>query len=567
MKIRYIQNIALGAFTIALTACDKDFLDTQMDTQPTPETVKTTRSSLYGFANAFYVPLSSAIGFTSLDNSFFDAATDDAQQTVSFAQDVIPFNQGTISEANPSVEISRYYSFYEGIRAANFFLDYSKSWRAMLSMNRDTVTDVINYERDKLFVSAYRGEAHIARAFYYSELIKRYGGVPIVESTYQQNGGNVNVPKSSYNEVVEYIVSEIDKYKDSLVVNWKTNGYEGQDGRFSKGSALAIKARVLLYAASPLNNTSNDPDKWVRAAIAARQVMTTTGLGYALHTGGYGHYFQENNSLTSPETILVIRRPASNDLERANYPISTRGGASGVTPSHNLVAEYELKGAADPKDIYKNRDPRLTETVVTNGSSWNGRTIEQSPGGADDMTKANTSLTGYYLKKFLAPNLDLVNNATRQHQWVAYRYAEVLLNYAEAMNEAYGPDATGVDPILSITARQALNMVRSRTGVVMPAVTAIGKDNFRIAVKHERRIELAFENHRYWDLLRWKNAETLLNQPIKGVKVTKNPDATFNYAVVDVAQRVFKTPAMYLLPFPRAEVVRSNGTLAQNPGY
>ncbi|RZK60722.1 MAG: RagB/SusD family nutrient uptake outer membrane protein [Pedobacter sp.] len=550
----------------ALAGCKKDFLNTQLDTAPTPETVLSTRTSLTGFANAFYAPMSSAISFTSLDNSFFDAATDDAQQTLSYAQGVIPFNQGTLSEANPSVEVNKYYSFYEGIRAANFFLDYSKGWKAMITKNRDTVTDVTNYTRDKLFISSYRGEAHIAKAFYYSELLKRYGGVPIINKTLQQSGDDTNVAKSSYDDVVNFIVSEIDNYKDSIALNWKTNGYSDQDGRFSKGSALAIKARVLLYAASPLHNPTNDQAKWARAAAAARDVMTTTGLGYSLHTAGYGNYFQGNNALASSETILAIRRAGGNDLERANYPISTSGGSSGVTPSHNLVAEYELKGSADPTDIYKNRDPRLAETIVTNGSTWNGRTIDQSVGGSDDMTKVNTSRTGYYIKKFLAPNLDLVNNATAQHQWIAFRYAEILLNYAEAMNEAFGPDNLAPDPASVMTARQAINMVRARAGVAMPAVVAADKSAMRLAIRHERRIELAFEDHRYWDLLRWNDASTLLNQPIRGVKVTKNPNGTFNYSVVDVATRVFRTP-MYYLPFPRAEVVRSNGSLVQNPGY
>lgn len=567
MKIRRQYLTFLFTGTLLISACKKDFLDTQMDTLPTPETIQTTRSSLTGFANAFYAPISFAVGFTTLDNSFFEAATDDAQQTLTFAQGVIPFNQATLSEANPSTEVSKYYACYEGIRAANFFLDYSKSWKAMITQNRDTLTDVTNYNKDKLFISAYRGEAHIARAYYYSELIKRYGGVPIVTKTLQQSGGDLSVPKSSYEDVVNYIVSEIDGYKDSLVVNWKTNGFSDQDGRFSKGSALAIKARVLLYAASPLHNPSNDPVKWAKAAAAAREVMTTQGLGYALHTAGYGNYFQGNNSLNSAETILAIRRPASNDLERANYPITTSGGASGVTPSHNLVAEYELKGTADPTNIYANRDPRLAETVVFNGSSWNGRTIDESPGAVDDMAKANTSRTGYYLKKFLATNLDLVNNATAQHQWVAIRYAEILLNYAEAMNEAYGPDALGPDPGLAMTARQAINMVRSRAGVAMPGVSAAGKDTFRVAVKHERRIELAFEDHRYWDLLRWNDAAALLNQPIKGVSVSKNTNGSFNYSVLDIATRTFRAPAMYYLPFPRAEVVRSNGSITQNPGY
>ncbi|RZK40179.1 MAG: RagB/SusD family nutrient uptake outer membrane protein [Pedobacter sp.] len=568
MKNIRSKYLIMGCLLVLIgNSCKKDFLDTQMDTLPTPETIQTTRSSLTGFANAFYAPINNFVGFNTLDGSFFEAATDDAQQTVTFAQGVIPFNQATLSEANPSTEVNKYYASYEGIRAANFFLDYSANWRAMITQNRDTVTDVTNYNRDKLFIAAYRGEAHIARAFYYAELIKRYGGVPIVTKTLQQAGNDLTVARSNYDDVVNYIVSEIDKYKDSVVLNWKTNGFSDQDGRFSKGSALAIKARTLLYAASPLHNPSNDPVKWVRAANAAREVMATPGLGYALHTGGYGNYFQGNNALNSPETILAIRRLASNDLERANYPITTPGGASGVTPSHNLVAEYEWKGTADPANIYANRDPRLAETVVLNGSTWNGRIIDQSPGAFDNMSKANTTRTGYYIKKFLAPNLDLVNNATAQHQWIAYRYAEVLLNYAEAMNEAYGPDALGPDAATILSARQALNLVRARTGVAMPAVTAGGKDAFRMVVKHERRIELAFEDHRYWDLLRWNDAATILNQPVQGVTVTKNANGSFNYTVNNVATRIFRSPAMYYLPFPRAEVVRSNGSIVQNPGY
>lgn len=135
------------------------------------------------------------------------------------------------------------------------------------------------------------------------------------------------------------------------------------------------------------------------------------------------------------------------------------------------------------------------------------------------------------------------------------------------MNEAYGPDGTAPDAPAAMTSRTALNMVRSRVGVAMPAVSIGGKDAFRAAIKHERRIELAFEDHRYWDLLRWNDAGTLLNQPIKGVNVSKNANGSFSYNIVDVATRTFRAPAMYYLPFPKAEVVRSNGSITQNPGY
>jgi len=454
---------------------------------------------------------------------------------------------------------------YEGIRAANFYLDYSKGWRAFIAMNRDTVADVTNYNKDLLFIPWFRAEAHIARAFYYFELSKRYGGVPLITQTLDQ-ATTPYVAKSSYDDITNFIVSEIDAYKDSLQLNWKTSSYTDQNGRFSKGSALALKARVLLYAASPLHNASNDVSKWQAAAAAAKDLITTSGLNYALYTGGYGNYFIGSTSLGSNETIFAVRRSAGNGLETANYPIATPGGNSGLAPSHNLVADYEYTGTADPTNIYANRDPRLSASVVTNNSTWNGRTIVESLGGTDDMTMSNTSKTGYYLKKFLTDNLNLINGGTAQHNWIVFRYAEILLNYAEAMNEAYGPDV--IPAGYPYSARQALKLVRDRASTSLPLVTVTAVADFRTAVKHERRIELAFEDHRYWDLLRWKDAETVLNQPIKGVTVTKNPNGTYNYTVVNsVAARKFNTPAMYYYPFPQSEIINSNGVLKQNSGY
>jgi hypothetical protein len=211
---------------------------------------------------------------------------------------------------------------------------------------------------------------------------------------------------------------------------------------------------------------------------------------------------------------------------------------------------------------YDGRDPRLAASVVYNGSTWNGRTIVESAGGADDMSKANTSKTGYYLKKFLADNLNLVQNGTAQHQWAVYRYGEILLDYAEAMNEAYGPDNANGN---SMTARQALKRVRDRASVNLPLVAAATVTDFRTALKHERRIELAFENHRYWDLIRWNDAMTVLNQPIKGVAITQT-GSVYSYTKVNVATRTFNIANSYY-PFSQAEISNSQGTLVQNPNY
>jgi len=534
-----------------------NFLETSIDTNTTPETVATDRSSLWNFANAFYSPMT--YGFSVIDNNIFAAATDEAQQT-SVSANVNYFNQGTINaSANPLSYL--YKNYYEGIRAANFFLNYAKNGEALLKMNRDTLTDVTNYKKDKDFLKWYRAEAHVAKAYYYGELIKMYGDVPIVEQTLD-NANSAKIVKTSYDQVVAYIVNEIDTYKKDLVVSWKTSSYTDQDGRFTLGSALAIKARVLLYAASPLHNPTNDVEKWKIAASAANDIITNSGLGYSLHTD-YRKYFLGKASLTSTETILAIRRAVNNDIEARNYPIATAGGESGVTPSQNLVADYEYIGTPDVAYPYKNRDPRLDASVVTNGSTWNTRTIDEAPGGSDDMTKANASRTGYYLKKFLTDNVNLTQGSTVQNQWVVYRYGEVLLNYAEAMNEAYGPDANAGN---TLTARQALNLVRNRASASLPAVTVTTIPDFRAVLKHERKIELAFEDHRYWDLLRWKDAKTVLNQPIKGVKVTKNNSGIFVYEVVNVTTRTFND-RNYYLPFMRSEIENSKGTLIQNESY
>jgi hypothetical protein len=554
MKTRYIFLAILAA---SLTvSCDK-FLDTSLDLNATGETVETNRSTIWSFANAFYSPI--IYGYGVLDGNLFAAASDEAQQTAA-SSNALYFNKGMVN-ASVNPLWTYYNNCYEGIRAANFFLDYVADGKgiALLEKNRNLITDAATYARDVRSLNFYIAEAHVARAYYYSELIKMYGGVPIVEQTQQQSGGAM-IPRSSYDACVEYIVQEIDNYKDQLAVNW--NDDNTREGRFTLGAALAIKARVLLYAASPLHNPTGDRARWVRAAEAANELISNPKLSYALD-GDYGAYFRGSNSLSSKESIYIVRRAANNTMETNNYPIATSGGKSGVCPTENLVSAYEYVGTPDPENPYANRDPRLTASIVTNGSTWNGRAIAQAAGETDDQARANASRTGYYLKKFLTDGLNLTQGQTAQHNWVAYRYAEVLLNYAEAVNEAWGPST--VPAGFPMTAAEALTKVRDRASVSLPAVPSGTVDSFRSAVKHERRVELAFEDHRYWDLLRWKDAMTVLNSPVQGVKVTR-AGSGYSYKVVDVADRTFAA-RNYYLPLMRSEIENAGGTLEQNPGY
>lgn len=544
------------ALILSMSSCE-DFLDTSLDTNQTNETLATDRSSIWAFANAFYSPIHN--GYSAIDGNIFASASDEAQQA-SASSDVIYFNKGMVN-ANVNPLSYHYTNCYEGIRAANYFLDYvaDGKGKALLELNRNLVTDAESYKRDLLSLDWYIAEAHIARAYYYAELIKMYGGMPIVEQTMSQNDGQM-IGRSSYEECVEYIVKEIDTWKDKLAKDW--NNYADREGRFTLGAALAIKSRVLLYAASPLHNPTDDNAKWVRAAQAANEFLKCGDIDYHLDPS-YSNYFKGEASLTSQETIFLVRREASNNLEKANYPIATPGGKSGVCPTENLVSQYEYIGEPDASNPYANRDPRLAASIVTNGSQWNGRTIAQAAGETDDMAKANASPTGYYLKKFLTDELNLIQGQTAQHNWVAYRYAEILLNYAEAMNEAFGPNNVPDGYVMS--AKEALQKVRDRASVSLPAINSSSIETFRNAVKHERQIEFAFEDHRYWDLLRWKDAMTVLNKPVQGVKISKSGDKYF-YTVVDVASRKFYE-RNYFLPLLHSEIEKSNGTLSQNPNY
>lgn len=537
---------------LVLSACSKDFLNTKIDSAETDKTLNSDYTTLISLGNAPYAYIRS--GFFALDNNIFAAATDEAEQT-SASSNAQLFNQGSWNATtNPD---NFYANYYMGIRAANYFLEHSVNYKVFLGTNRDTISSAgaIAYQNDVTNVAWYRAEAHILRAYFYFELSKRYGGVPLVTKVINATENTI-MPAAPYDSVINFVINEVDTYKDSLQVNWKTSSFSNYDGRFTRGVALALKARALLFQASPLHNTTNDVSKWQRAAAAAHDVIAT-GL-YSL-SSDYRNYFLQSNTLSSAETILAFRQSADNVMERQNYPISTSGGLSGVTPSQNLVADYEYTGTPDAAHPYANRDPRLAMSIVTNGSTWNGRVINEAPGGTDDMANTNASKTGYYLKKFVNDGLNLVQGGTVTHHWVIMRYGEVLLEYAEAMNEAYGPDN---DNGYGLTARAALNKVRARTGVNMPAVTAASQDDFRTAVKHERRIELAFEDYRYWDLLRWKDAATVLNMPLTGVKVANGGYTTFT-----VENRVFDASKMYYYPFPQTEISISKGVLVQNPGW
>ncbi len=530
-------------------------LDTMVDSYTTQETLNTQYSSVLNVAYAQYGYL--VDGFEELDGNIAAAKSDEAAATSSSAA-VRYFNNGSWSPYyNPD---NRYENFYKGIRAANFYLEDYANYEERLSFRRDTIdtNDKEAWKRDIQNAKYMYAEAHVVKAYYYFELIKRYGGVPLYKSVPEDN---TFLPRASYQEVVKYAVDEIDGCLDDLAPNW--SGYSDWAGRFDKGAAMALKSRILLYAASPLNTEDMSPDEiqamWEDAAMAAHDIIASNK--YSLESE-YGNLFTGNTS-SSPEIIMSRRSTSSNGLEKANYPIGTPGGNNDITPTGNLVDAYEYIGTPDPANPYLNRDKRFYSTIVYNGATWNNRTIDISEDGTDSYTATGASKTGYYLKKYLTDNLDLSNSQTAAHQWIHFRYGEILLNYAEAANEAWGPD-DGSAVSTGMTARDALNVIRERAGLGEVDLSRYEGDNdqekMRNAIKAERRVELAFEDHRYWDLLRWKDGD-VLKESISGVRYDGSA-----YTRTTVESRVF-SDNMYRYPIPYTEVSKSNGVVTQNPGW
>lgn len=546
-----------GVVTLITASCKKDFLDRQISTELTKDEVFTSYARTRDFLIGTYAYLPD--GFNRLDNAMLDAATDDAEFTWEGSA-IQRYNNGSW---NPYINPDDNWNItYTAIRRTNLYLEQSGNVDLnMYKLNPDATAQQ-TYRNMTADLERWRYENRFLRAYFYFELVTRYGGVPLITKTLALTD-SLNLPRNTYDECVQFITSECDSAAAYLAVTVPDNDL----GRATKGAALALKSRMLLYYASSLHNKAHLQERWIAAAKAAKEVIDLNA--YQLEND-YRALFR---STTSKEIIFAHRYAPGNSFERANYPIGYDGGSSGTTPTQNLVDAYEMKDgttfnwsnpdqAAHP---YDNRDPRLAMTVILNNSQWKGRAVEAYTGGREGRGVDRATKTGYYLKKYVDENLDLVQNKTSVHTWILFRLSEIYLNYAEAMNEAYGPDQ---DPQgFGLTAIEAVNKVRDRASVKMPLLSA-GQWNaatLRDKLRNERRVELAFEEHRYWDVRRWELGVALFNTPVYGVNITRINATTFTYEKVEVEGRVFQ-PKMYWYPIPQAEKMKSSA-LTQTPGW
>lgn len=410
---------------------------------------------------------------------------------------------------------------------------------------------------DAVVKTRMNAEMKFIRAFIYANLIWRYGGVPIINNIFELNT-DYAATRNSYDDCVTFICSEL----DAVIADLPAKEPTSQLGRASGDAAKALKSRVLLYAASPLNNPNNDLTKWKKAAEAAEVLLNA---GYSLNDDYQRIFMQDNNE-------IIFGRYFTQANSHNMHLYNGRNGSDGWggnCPTQNLVDDYEMtngKLPADPtsgydvSNPYVNRDPRFYASILYDGAMWMGRVTETFKGGLDSPQSSiqswNASLTGYFLKKFLPDNIPPSGSTIMPTApYVFFRYGEILLNYAEAKFELGDEE----------TARAYLNMIRSRNGVKMPPITVSG-DALRQAIYHERRIELAFEGHRFFDVRRWKIAKTTENKNLFAIRITKLGDGAKSYEIVNLLTRNF-LDKHYLLPIPFAEITRSKGTLTQNPGY
>ena len=563
ISIKTIRMALAGLAVLSMSACEGLLPDNKVDLDLTDKNASQAYTNLKSQGMMLYDYLPT--GYNRIDGAMLAAATDEADHAP-IGSDIEKFQLGTWNAVtNPD---NNWSDCYRAIRLSALFLQNSENYETIILRDTSTASKLNTYKTQCADLKALRAEARILNAYMYFELLKRFGGVPLIDKLYSLES-HPDMERSTYDQVVTHIVGEIDDVldNDELEDDWYAYDQK-QYGRFTQGAALALKSRILLYRASPQNNPSGDTERWKEAAQAAHDLIELSK--YTLE-GNYGNLFSGTTSHQSKEVILAYMTGANNTPETDNYPISTNGGKTGTCPSANLVDAYEnadgtpfdWNSLTPGDDPYVGRDPRLQYSIVVNDSQWNGRTMQCYDGGADGSGVTQATTTGYYLKKILTDGLDLEKNQTSVHSWILFRYAEILLNYAEAMNEAYGPDT---DPFGDgKTARWAVNEVRGRVG--MPPVTASDETEMRNRIKHERRIELAFEDHRFWDVRRWgkADAESALGVPVKGVSITKT-ETGFTYATKIVGTRTFQEKMM-LYPIPQSEILRSAGKIEQNPGW
>ncbi|RYE14541.1 MAG: RagB/SusD family nutrient uptake outer membrane protein, partial [Sphingobacteriales bacterium] len=538
-----------------------------------------------GFLTDIYSGVNVSFSQRRFGQTGMSAATDEAEGPVNTSPNTyLQFVSGSVNPSTVSGEI--YSTAYTKIRAVNKLLQHLPE--APFSADQR---------------SRVKGEAMFLRAWYYSLLLKHYGGVPIVGNILYGRNDEIITSRNSYAECVDYIATQCDSASRFLKVSYDQLNV----GRATIGACAALKARVFLYAASPLFNRdpgnivpdpftgyadrkfvayeNYDIKRWKRAADAA-DTLIRSGIYQLLEfapsaadskgRAGLGFYrlFLYKYVTQNNEFIFRGSKPSAfNNEVNQDFDPPSRGGhnnLNGTYPYQELVDAFDMKDGKpatgnplyNPAKPYDNRDPRFEYTILHNGyekhSLQDGRIqvpVYTYVSAVSDGIYVGTA-TGYYIKKMISDS-SAANNFTSQLSPTFYplmRYAELLLNYAEAINEF--DEGGGY-----VKAREKLIMIRKRAGIEPGSdgfygITASNQAQMRLAIQHERRIELAFEEHRFWDVRRWLIADETENQSMNGMEIRLTGTNTFSYKKVFIRKHDFARKT-YLWPFPQGEVSKA----------
>lgn len=629
---KIINKIYLPLFAgaVFLASCKKDFMNLEPLNQISSAQTWKDGALATAFVSGIYGGGLYQGGFSEQMNA---SLTDEAVFTHT-GRGINTVNEGSLSPSNLGWVDNTYgwKPMYNQIRACNLVI-------ANLSADNSSIDDAL---KNRL-----KGEAYFLRAYYYQQLVRYYGGVPLIDAPYNLTD-DFTKDRSSFTDCVNFIVDDCDSAAILL------NGINMEKGRASKLAAQALKSRILLYAASDLHDeatakakagdvfgsyahpevlfytTGDRQARWQAARDAAKAVVDA-GNGYKLDLNapatraeGTANYIAL--SMGGGSGDKTVDPTASEELIFARYFIQDKGEGgmemglyngpngyhcwAGNTPIGLLVDDYEMMdgstarsfdwtNASDKAHPYVNRDPRMYGTIMYDGSDWKPRNkisgdvdpANQIQTGEYDLMDGgnliafkgldtrsssiedwNGSRTGYYMRKFIDPNPDLVdNNSTQNIPWPFIRYTEAVFNYIEASIELND----------LATATLWLNRIRFRAG--MPAVTETTQDALRDRYRKEKRIEMSFEEQRYHDARRWMIAPTTLGRKITfinvvgrfkpGKQMTKpyhHDESVYNYTYTSVEDNAHENRQwlnkMYFRPFDRNEVKKNTG-LWQNPGY
>lgn len=591
-----IRTLALLGLALCISSCKK-YLDQVPDDRITIEEVfrKKATSEQY-LANVYsYIPDEA----NQWEGNGWLGTSDEVDVTFSGSRNY-DINVGNFNASN--VHFDKWQGYYNGIRAATYF------------MNNIEKNEEIRQLNGQQLITQYHAEARFLRAFYYFMLMRQYGPVILLGDeniSPDATAGEMQFPRSSFDDCVDYVVSELDKAAEILPLVPQRNGQASdlEFGRATKGMALSVKSRVLLYAASPQYNGNTevasfrnaegqplisqtaDPQKWRKAADAAKAVID---LGiYSLYKDPAGNtlkslegiFFQAWNS----EQIFVRK---SNDLAGWDVHCTPRqgGGWCGIAPTQEMIDSYYMSDGKLPGEtslytetgfttvngvqvynMYMNREPRFYANVTYNNSIWQGGTMRapapitffvSGPNGRNGHP-TDFSKTGYLVRKNVGPQTNIGSGGNGQRQarpLVLFRLAEIYLNYAEALNET-----SPGDPDILVY----LNRIRERAGIPQYGAGAnalpvpASQSEMREKIRGERKVELAYESHRWFDIRRWKIVPQVMGD-MHGMDVTKDGN-DFYKRVVTSTPHLFR-PSYYWYPISQYELDRGR-QLIQNPGW